>query len=95
MQQSLEHQLPWCVEQLACGFGVWSFGWFVVEAAQLVVCLQVGYFSKEKCCQDNYNLACILTLPAYQRKVGTNHDGRQACRLHTWVAHMELSSKAQ
>jgi hypothetical protein len=31
--------------------------------------LQVGYFSKEKSCQDNYNLACILTLPAYQRKV--------------------------
>jgi histone acetyltransferase MYST1 len=29
---------------------------------------QVGYFSKEKNCQDNYNLACILTLPAYQRK---------------------------
>lgn len=28
----------------------------------------VGYFSKEKNCQDNYNLACILTLPAYQRK---------------------------
>jgi hypothetical protein len=31
--------------------------------------VQVGYFSKEKSCQDNYNLACILTLPAYQRKV--------------------------
>ncbi|WIA12761.1 hypothetical protein OEZ85_006395 [Tetradesmus obliquus] len=28
----------------------------------------VGYFSKEKNCQDNYNLACILTLPCYQRK---------------------------
>lgn len=28
----------------------------------------VGYFSKEKNCQDNYNLACILTLPAFQRK---------------------------
>lgn len=28
----------------------------------------VGYFSKEKCSEDNYNLACILTLPAYQRK---------------------------
>lgn len=32
----------------------------------------VGYFSKEKNCQDNYNLACILTLPAYQRK-GESH----------------------
>jgi len=28
----------------------------------------VGYFSKEKNCQDNYNLACILVLPAFQRK---------------------------
>ena len=28
----------------------------------------VGYFSKEKVSVDNYNLSCILTLPAYQRK---------------------------
>lgn len=28
----------------------------------------VGYFSKEKSSPDNYNLACILTLPPYQRK---------------------------
>ena len=26
------------------------------------------YFSKEKCSEDGFNLACILTLPAYQRK---------------------------
>ena len=31
-------------------------------------CHVVGYFSKEKKSQDNYNLACILTLPQYQRK---------------------------
>lgn len=30
----------------------------------------MGYFSKEKSCAEEYNLACILTLPAYQRKVG-------------------------
>ncbi len=30
--------------------------------------MQVGYFSKEKSCMEDYNLACILTLPAYQRK---------------------------
>ena len=30
----------------------------------------VGYFSKEKCSSEGYNLACILTLPCYQRKVG-------------------------
>ncbi|GFR41961.1 hypothetical protein Agub_g2758 [Astrephomene gubernaculifera] len=28
----------------------------------------VGYFSKEKCSEEGYNLACILMLPAYQRK---------------------------
>ena len=29
----------------------------------------VGYFSKEKASEEGFNLACILTLPAYQRKV--------------------------
>uniref|UniRef100_A0A7S0RE57 Histone acetyltransferase n=1 Tax=Chlamydomonas leiostraca TaxID=1034604 RepID=A0A7S0RE57_9CHLO len=28
----------------------------------------VGYFSKEKCSEEGYNLACILCFPAYQRK---------------------------
>ena len=28
----------------------------------------IGYFSKEKESADNYNVACILTLPQYQRK---------------------------
>jgi histone acetyltransferase MYST1 len=28
----------------------------------------VGYFSKEKQSQENYNLACILTLPPWQKK---------------------------
>lgn len=28
----------------------------------------VGYFSKEKASEENYNVACILTLPPYQRK---------------------------
>lgn len=27
-----------------------------------------SYFSKEKCSDEGYNLACILTLPPYQRK---------------------------
>lgn len=31
-------------------------------------CHIVGYFSKEKSSADNYNLACILCLPSYQRK---------------------------
>lgn len=28
----------------------------------------VGYFSKEKCSEMGYNLACIMTLPPHQRK---------------------------
>jgi histone acetyltransferase HTATIP len=31
-------------------------------------CHLVGYFSKEKDSAENYNLACILTLPCHQRK---------------------------
>lgn len=31
-------------------------------------CHIVGYFSKEKHSEDGYNLACILTLPPFQRK---------------------------
>jgi len=31
-------------------------------------CHLVGYFSKEKECAEGYNVACILTLPQYQRK---------------------------
>lgn len=31
-------------------------------------CHIVGYFSKEKSSEEGYNLACILTLPSYQRK---------------------------
>lgn len=34
-------------------------------ADALCVC---SYFSKEKSSEDGYNLACILTLPPYQRK---------------------------
>lgn len=28
-----------------------------------------SYFSKEKASEEGYNLACILTFPAYQRRV--------------------------
>ena len=31
-------------------------------------CHIVGYFSKEKCSEDGYNLACLLCLPPHQRK---------------------------
>ena len=40
-----------------------------VPAQGFKVCAPRGrYFSKEKCSEEGYNLACILTLPAYQRK---------------------------
>ncbi len=32
------------------------------------MCACTRYFSKEKCSEEGYNLACILTLPSYQRK---------------------------
>eukprot|EP00794_Sanderia_malayensis_P012840 gene12840-14160_t len=28
----------------------------------------IGYFSKEKACQQKYNVSCIMTMPQYQRK---------------------------
>ena len=28
----------------------------------------VGYFSKEKHCQQKYNVSCIMTMPQYQRQ---------------------------
>jgi histone acetyltransferase HTATIP len=31
-------------------------------------CHLIGYFSKEKESADNYNVACILTLPQHQRQ---------------------------
>lgn len=31
-------------------------------------CHLVGYFSKEKHCQQKYNVSCIMTMPQYQRQ---------------------------
>ena len=31
-------------------------------------CHIVGYFSKEKYCQQKFNLSCLMTLPQYQRQ---------------------------
>ena len=41
----------------------------------------VGYFSKEKYSPDDYNVACILTLPPYQRK----GFGRLLIQFSTWA----------
>ena len=46
-----------------------------------------SYFSKEKCSEEGYNLACILTLPAYQRKgYGASLDP-QRCQASSLSAH--------
>lgn len=45
-----------------------SYSTGIAGPAAAHACPQVGYFSKEKQCAEEYNLACILTLPAYQRK---------------------------
>lgn len=44
----------------------------------------VGYFSKEKASQEDHNLACILTLPAYQRKVSSKLLGWRNGRRIKW-----------
>ena len=41
----------------------------------------VGYFSKEKASAEGNNLACILTLPPYQRKVCVCVWGGWGCRV--------------
>ena len=38
------------------------------EAGCLSLSARHRYFSKEKCSEEGYNLACILTLPSHQRK---------------------------
>jgi len=43
----------------------------------------VGYFSKEKYSPDDYNVACILTLPPYQRK----GYGRLLIQFSMWAHH--------
>eukprot|EP00808_Paulinella_micropora_P022171 g75544.t1 len=44
------------------------FLFYIVTEVDERGCHMVGYFSKEKKSQANYNLACILTLPCHQRK---------------------------
>jgi len=49
-------------------FDVDPFLFYVVCEVDEQGCHVVGYFSKEKESELNYNLACILTLPQHQRK---------------------------
>lgn len=49
-------------------YDVEPFLFYVLTEVDEYGCHLVGYFSKEKQSAEEYNLACILTLPPYQRK---------------------------
>eukprot|EP01027_Heterolobosea_sp_BB2_P022178 GEZU01032635.1.p1 GENE.GEZU01032635.1~~GEZU01032635.1.p1 ORF type:complete len:472 (+),score=177.53 GEZU01032635.1:150-1565(+) len=49
-------------------YDVEPFLFYVMTECDEYGCHIVGYFSKEKCSLEDYNLACILTLPPFQRK---------------------------
>jgi histone acetyltransferase MYST1 len=49
-------------------YDVEPFLFYILTECDSRGCHIVGYFSKEKDSPDDYNLACILTLPPYQRK---------------------------
>ncbi len=49
-------------------YDVEPFLFYVLTEVDELGCHIVGYFSKEKSSPEEYNLACILTLPPYQRK---------------------------
>ncbi|KAI9360343.1 acyl-CoA N-acyltransferase [Zopfochytrium polystomum] len=48
-------------------FDVDPFLFYVMTANDAVGCHLLGYFSKEKQSSEEYNVACILTLPQHQR----------------------------
>lgn len=49
-------------------YDVDPFLFYVMTSRDEKGCHLVGFFSKEKHSSDGYNVACILTLPQYQRK---------------------------
>ena len=52
----------------------------------------VGYFSKEKESSEDYNVACILTLPPYQRKGFGKASKNKVTLKYLSDFHIELSS---
>ncbi|CAI5651162.1 unnamed protein product [Oreochromis niloticus] len=49
-------------------YDVEPFLFYVLTQNDSKGCHLVGYFSKEKHCQQKYNVSCIMILPQYQRK---------------------------
>lgn len=48
-------------------YDVEPFLFYVLTKNDRKGCHLVGYFSKEKSCQQKYNVSCIMTMPQYQR----------------------------
>ncbi|XP_045523272.1 histone acetyltransferase KAT6B isoform X2 [Pieris brassicae] len=49
-------------------YDVEPFLFYVLTKNDSKGCHLVGYFSKEKHCQQKYNVSCIMTMPQYQRR---------------------------
>ncbi|XP_054717681.1 histone acetyltransferase KAT6B-like [Uloborus diversus] len=49
-------------------YDVEPFLFYVLTKNDDTGCHFVGYFSKEKLCQQRYNVSCIMTMPQYQRQ---------------------------
>ncbi|XP_068617979.1 histone acetyltransferase KAT6B isoform X2 [Battus philenor] len=49
-------------------YDVEPFLFYVLTKNDSKGCHLVGYFSKEKHCQQKYNVSCIMTMPQYQRQ---------------------------
>ncbi|CAL1706827.1 unnamed protein product [Somion occarium] len=72
-----KRQLTWCrnlsllskcfLDHKTLYYDVTPFMYYVMCHRDSTGCHIIGYFSKEKESADNYNVACILTLPQHQR----------------------------
>jgi len=72
-----KRQLTWCrnlsllskcfLDHKTLYYDVTPFLYYVMCHRDSTGCHIIGYFSKEKESADNYNVACILTLPQHQR----------------------------
>jgi len=49
-------------------YDVEPFLFYVLTKNDKYGCHLIGYFSKEKACQQKYNVSCIMTMPQYQRQ---------------------------
>ncbi|KAI0958580.1 hypothetical protein AcV7_004367 [Taiwanofungus camphoratus] len=72
-----KRQLTWCrnlsllskcfLDHKTLYYDVTPFLYYVMCQRDSTGCHIIGYFSKEKESADNYNVACLLTLPQHQR----------------------------